>query len=258
MLFAKNIILVEGLAEQLLLPTMAKYCSRSFEDTHTTVIHVGGRYFDHFIKLFDTTNPNAINKKVACITDRDPTRKKKGPNEKLLECYPFEMNKDPATYDYKYSAEDKIIQYNTHPNIRFFSQDSILGKTLEYELMLRNPACTLLLTDGISNKDELTKLFTAFHAEEKTIETIKSEGIMRKSEENDRILDGLIACSGEQWRSKMKVQSLLAARYLNCVDKGSNALELALALEKNIKEREVAVLFRVPDYIKSAISWVCQ
>lgn len=41
------------------------------------VINVGGRYFDHFLHLFDSRNENTIPKKIVCITDRDPERKEK-------------------------------------------------------------------------------------------------------------------------------------------------------------------------------------
>jgi predicted ATP-dependent endonuclease of OLD family len=75
MLFAQKVILVEGIAEELLLPTMAKYLGCSLEDNHVAVINIGGRYFDHFIKLFDTSNSYSVPKKIACLTDRDPSRK---------------------------------------------------------------------------------------------------------------------------------------------------------------------------------------
>ena len=55
MLFAKRIIFVEGLAEQLLMEVFVKYVKgkdASLADYHVAVIGVGGRYFDHFLKLF--------------------------------------------------------------------------------------------------------------------------------------------------------------------------------------------------------------
>ena len=77
MLFAQKVILVEGLAEQLLMSIFAQYENKSLEDNHVAVINVGGRFFDHFLYLFDSTKPNTIHKKIICITDRDPESKKK-------------------------------------------------------------------------------------------------------------------------------------------------------------------------------------
>lgn len=78
MLFANKVIMVEGLAEELLLPVMANYMGFSLEDEHVAIVCVGNRYFKHFLKLFDTQESHfAIPTKVVCITDRDPVRKKK-------------------------------------------------------------------------------------------------------------------------------------------------------------------------------------
>jgi len=77
MLFAEKIILVEGLAEQLLMSIFAEHLNISLEDNHVAVINVGGKYFNHFLHLFNTSHPSAIERKIACITDRDPERKEK-------------------------------------------------------------------------------------------------------------------------------------------------------------------------------------
>lgn len=89
MLFAEKIILVEGIAEQLLISILAKYLNLSLEDNHIIVVNIGGRYFDHFLKMFNVRlNSSAVLKKVVCLTDRDPERKIG--NGKFHKCYPFE------------------------------------------------------------------------------------------------------------------------------------------------------------------------
>lgn len=70
MLFAQKVILVEGLAEQLLLSILARYEGFSLEENHVAIVNVGGRFFDHFLYLFSSTNPYSVIKKIACITDR--------------------------------------------------------------------------------------------------------------------------------------------------------------------------------------------
>src|SRR5699024_9855788 len=80
MLFADRIMFVEGITEQMVIPAFARKLECPLEDYYISVINLGGRYFNHFLKLFDEDNENAIRKKVAFITDRDPLRKKKTSN----------------------------------------------------------------------------------------------------------------------------------------------------------------------------------
>ncbi len=68
MLFADKVILVEGLAEKLLLPMFMEACNCSYEDEHISIVEIGGKHFEHFVELF---NNNNVRKKVLCITDRD-------------------------------------------------------------------------------------------------------------------------------------------------------------------------------------------
>ncbi|WP_341444363.1 ATP-dependent endonuclease [Petroclostridium xylanilyticum] len=98
----ERVVLVEGISEQLLLPIFANYLKSDLVDSHTAVINIGGRYFTHFLKLFDRDKSQyAINKRVAVITDLDPVRKEKGvKGSKFNSCYPFELNKD-SNYEYK-------------------------------------------------------------------------------------------------------------------------------------------------------------
>lgn len=128
MFFANKLIFVEGIAEELLLPVFARYLDKNLTDEHVLVINMGGRYFKHFLKLFDTNNPHTINKKIVCLTDIDPCRKKHGSDEAYEACYPYEYNIDADNYDYKHHADTEVIQYADHPNIRFYRQDVTYGK----------------------------------------------------------------------------------------------------------------------------------
>ncbi|MGY5343586.1 ATP-dependent endonuclease [Paenibacillus glucanolyticus] len=68
-----SVILVEGLAEQLTMSLFARYLGKDLESNHVSVININGRFFSHFLKLFDKTKQHTIHKPVACITDLDPT-----------------------------------------------------------------------------------------------------------------------------------------------------------------------------------------
>lgn len=254
MLFAQKVILVEGLAEQLLIPTLAKYADISLEDNHIAVINVGGRYFEHFLRLFDRQKSKfAIPKKVVCITDRDPERKKNEQAAKSEKCYPFEYNQSPSEWTYKNNATSSISEYEAHPKIRYFSQDEVKGKTLEYDLALYNPKTPMLIIEGMTNEGKLKDLMG--FDDTKNIDDYFAK--MNKSDEKERIDVGIKACP---WKVEDKKKAIIAAYYLNSIGKGENALDLSVALEENLSKKETSDYqdFQVPQYIKDAIEWICK
>lgn len=70
LLFARGVILVEGIAEQLLLPAIADQLNRSLAVNGVTVVNVGGVAFDPFVGLF---GPDRLSYPCAVVTDADPT-----------------------------------------------------------------------------------------------------------------------------------------------------------------------------------------
>ncbi|QGG46312.1 ATP-dependent nuclease [Heliorestis convoluta] len=264
MLFAKSIIMVEGIAEQLLLSCFADYVKKekhipvSLEDNHVCVVNISGRYFNHFLKLFyyaeqDPLRKSAINKRISCITDTDPTKRKIEKKAKNTKCFPFELQSNPKEYTYK--DESTVLfelkqKQKDHNNIRIFSQLKGKGKTFEYELAYWNPTCQLLLTDYVSNRNELESLMSLYldgKDLDEMLTRVKSEKLISK-----------IKAAPQTWEEKEKKKALIAARYLQSVEsnKGEHALELAYQLRKNL-EKGQPVSFRVPPYIEEAILWAC-
>lgn len=259
MLFAQKVLFVEGLAEQLLMSVFAKYLNKSLEDNHVAVINVGGRYFNHFLHMFDSTKPNTILKKIVCITDIDPEYKKHpvAPDEEdetkhFKKCYPFEFNVNIAEYAYQQNLTPAT--YSAHANISFYSQDSTYGKTLEYELVRCNPTLELLVTDVMKNQLEIKRLMAAYR-DGKGLGDITNQ--MKSSEENTRIKSGINA--NTTWDEKDKKDAVIASRYLNSVGKGENALELSRILLENLEKKGTAEYkeFNVPSYIAEAIESLC-
>ena len=253
MLFAQKVILVEGIAEQLLMSVFAQYENKSLEDNHVAVINVGGRMFDYFLHLFDSTKPNTINKKIVCITDRDPERSVKGESVSK-KCYPYEFNHDVAAYNYTSNPNASKYPIGANPNITFFSQDYSKGKTFEYDLVLQNPTLEILVTDSMTNQQEIKDLMRLFK-DYKPIADLVAE--LRDSVENTRIKDSI---SANTWDENDKKKAIIASRYLNSVGKGENALELSYNLLENLEKKNTPeyVEFIVPEYIKQAIDWICQ
>ena len=249
MLFARKVILVEGIAENLLMSTLARYDGKSLEDQHVAVVNINGRYFNHFVKLFNIeSSPNAIPKKVACITDRDPVRKKKEANCKFTVCYPFDLYKDNEHYEYSVNAEEEENAFRDHSSIRYFSQDANKGKTFEYELALCNPDLELLITESMSNQSEIKNMMGGDYAQAKV-----------KVKNNKKWDDVKTSIDNTDWEEDEKRRHLIAARYLSSLDKGENALELCLALEENFEleaGNEHKKIFNVPPYIHNALEWL--
>ncbi|WP_368495242.1 ATP-dependent endonuclease [Bacillus thuringiensis] len=251
--FARNLIFVEGLAEQLVIPEFATALGYDLTDTHTSVINIGGRYFEHFLKLFDTSkNPNAIEKRIACITDLDPVRKEKGrKGAKWVTCSVLALNNDIEKYDYN-SCSNLFVnksKSNSSNHIKTFTQKENESCTFEYDLILHNITCEKLITDSTSNQEEIRDLMLAYK-EDKSIndmlEYIKNKEYKAKKEielQNTPILDD------------DKKKHIIADRYLMSISKGELAQELAH--EISIMESSDNMIV-CPIYIKEGIKWICQ
>ncbi|WP_216827871.1 ATP-dependent nuclease [Alkalihalobacterium elongatum] len=259
--FAKNIILVEGIAEQLVVPEFARKLGLDLEDSHTTVINIGGRYFDHFLKLFDIEkSPYAINKKIACITDLDPVRKKlneessddtqdevDGDSSNWEKCQPIFLGLNNELYKYNKISNKLVNNSESYSsNIKVFSQPIGLSSTFEYELIRRNPTTNVFVTSSISNKKELTELFEMVNRNEALEEIIKR---IRKSKFKTELLDSFQSGVLEDHRDN-KI-ALLASRYLLSVKKGEAAQEIAYLISTDKED-----LISPPDYISEAIKWI--
>lgn len=283
MLFAQKVIFVEGLAEQLLISLFARYydiqakqefdlrqalvitdeiySTKTIEDNHVAIINVNGRYFEHFLYLFDEEKPNTIHKKIACLTDRDPTSKLKT-ESKFRKCYPFNYSQNLTLFDFKNNSSDNISKYAAHPNIRFFSQSENRGKTFEYDLVLFNPSLELLITESMSNATEIKELMTLYGDSTKQtndlLDKLPIGTTDNPNKQNIAIRDGINSCDWQNDDDKKK--AIIASRYLNSIGKGENALELAYALEDNLSKIGTSDYkeFTVPTYITETIDWICQ
>lgn len=248
MFFAKNLIFVEGLAEQLLLPIFAEKLGISLEDNHISIVNVNGRYFEHFIKLFNTdTSKFAIPKKVVCITDQDPIKKMK-PEGNWEKCYSFEINLEQESYEYKVTSNKTLENLQDLNKDFFYIATQKEGSTFEYEMLLENYKSSLFITESVANKELLKNLM-------ENVEEIKSnDDLLEKVNKfNESKLKALqikyIENSKEDIQQKTK--HIIASRYLASIGKGEVAQELAIVLNKDIE-------FNVPSYIKEALEWLCK
>ncbi len=244
--FARGIIFVEGIAEQLLIPVLAEQLNKNITDNYISVINVGGSTFKHFIKLFGAGIDNslkkfAINRKVACIVDTDPQKKN---SDSYKKCWPYELYLDNQNENYKkYSSVLENLLEKETDNVRIFYRKE-KGKTFEYDLAFSNPRCDKLVTDSCSYQNSVSKIMNNYNNYE-DISQFECE-------------DEFVEClKRSDWSKEDKKRALVASKYLNSIsrNKGEHAFKLQNKIRK-LSDDEKSI-FKVPDYIKNAIEWVC-
>jgi putative ATP-dependent endonuclease of the OLD family len=243
LLFSKGIVLVEGIAEQLLLPVLAEHLGCSLEEHHVALIPVGGLTFKHFLPLFGAglTVDQAkfsLTRPVACLVDADPSKKRTGTNEKLRNCYPYEVNQNQ---DYTYvplSAAINALETQKAGRENILIEHG--AKTLEYDLAFDNYTVALLVTAACTHAEPLRALLAD---PTKT----PDELAVRITQ----VRDGTNHLSSQQ-----RAAHVVAACYLDCIDKakGEHALALAKAL-REAKGTPALLGFKVPAAIARVIRW---
>jgi putative ATP-dependent endonuclease of OLD family len=70
--FARGVMIVEGDAENILLPTIAKLIGRDFTSHGVSIVNVGGVGLRRYAKIFQRDDDSkTLNVPVACVTDMD-------------------------------------------------------------------------------------------------------------------------------------------------------------------------------------------
>lgn len=241
MLFAGGIIFVEGMAEQILFPSFAKRLGLydKWMQKQIVVINIGGRYFAHFLKLYNSDKQGTLPIRIACVTDRDPVKKQKDKKGVRWEsCWPIEYDADKGNYEYNNHSVEFVNDFVNHKNIHYFSQ-SEKGKTLEYDIALCNANNVEIAVGSMKNHDEVKSMIEA-----------KTYGEVLAACEDDE-LKGMFA-NNTSWTDEEKRKGLIASRYLESISKGINALELSMEIEKENSQ------INVPQYIEDAIKWVLE
>ena len=233
MLFSKAVLFGEGLAEQILLPTLAEYACRSLDRSHVSMVRVDALTFKHFIKIFgagiqEERKKYAISRRAACIIDSDPTRiphvAPPGKSRRWIKCFPFEIDIEPTKYEYSSvsgAAANLISSAQDCANVNVYYNVTGKGKTFEYDLAYEN-----------SNSDLIF---------DETVEILDFDGLENST-----------------WVGEEKEKAKRAASYLTYVEggKGEPAFNLAEKLKENL-QAETRKEFNLPTHIKDALKWVC-
>lgn len=250
LLFANGVILVEGIAEQMMIPTLAKIVLKeqtegrnSLEDLGVSTINLNGIYFKHFMQLYcnvsksDDTEEEAVGENIpvrcAGITDLDPPKvlKKQVPDpekggetiEVSQDFTPYEGNMRDGT-NHAIKLVDSI---NKSTNARLYVSKY---KTLEYDLAMEGNNAALMY------------------------EVIAS--LWPKPQKGEsRIIQHCTALSKVDWTKKKPEDVAIAAfNILKRID-DDNIGKGLFAQVLTDKIRANSSTFSVPVYIKNAILW---
>ena len=248
MLFAKATVLVEGIAEQLVIPAIGRALGRSFDTHHVAVVRVDGLTFKHFLPLFGAgvvaeMQQYALRRKVACVVDADPCRRQtNNPKARWKSCFPFQLNRNAAQYTYR--AESGALTnvralVNGRANISVFNG----VKTFEYDLALANLGKAAIVTDAIDSHADLRTLSATPDPLPPGLEDVLAPDVT----------DDLAAVADPDKRKTLR----FAALYLICADgaKGAHAFALDKMLA-TFDTTTLATAFIPPPYIRQAIDWV--
>ena len=251
MLFAKGVIFVEGIAEQLLVPCLSQCIGRPIESHHVAVVAVGGVTFKHFLPLFgagedESLRRYALCRRVACMVDADPARKEKIKGARRQKCWPYALGRDCATYDY-FSVSGVVTNLQTMQDRSPGNIKICVGtKTLEYDLALANAQLPLLVTSSCEHEADLRALA-------ETSATVPASLQALLAGDGPDPFDALANCPDVATHR-------FATCYLLCSEdaKGEHAFVLERQLRENAAKPEAdRKPFVCPDYIKDAIHWTC-
>ena len=228
LLFAKGVVLVEGIAEALVMPELTRIVIRqlngaesdedrpeSLKDYGISVINMGGIYFKHFMQLFKGYTIDEDGHRIEC--DRIPMR-----CAGIIDCDPGrEAKPTPSNPCECGNPQHSLVQeLDNHPNCRLFSN----LKTLEYDLAMQDNNLQLM------SEVYLHTISTDGPNKEKAMKLVQKD--WTNSTERDK-------SDAAYWLLKHVSAS-----------KGEFAQLLAQELSRND-----AVSFSVPDYIEQAILW---
>ena len=162
--FARGLMIVEGDAENILLPTLAKLLGRDFGAYGVSIVNVGGVGLRRYAQIFIRRNiqtESCIKVPVACLTDLDVmpncapeiTGKVK-PHEDWPKGRRWKVKKDftQVELDQRRASIEKKAQGQ---NVRTFVSDSW---TLEYDLAFYGLAKEVWLASCLAQEDEKINL----------------------------------------------------------------------------------------------------
>ena len=244
MLFADNVILVEGIAEKLLMPLFMEKCGIPYEDENISIVEIGGKHFEHFVELF---NGNRVKKQVLCITDKD---------FKWIEDGVFQSKADYDSYEVPHI--EKLKGRFNIDNFEVFTQECG-GRTFEDELFLTNVSNDnvgdILFTMAIG--DALKEYYTAnkFNISDWIANIDALDGRVKKAVKPflDAYTDRIDA--GEELKDFYE-NLTFSQLFLHYVESSKGDIALQILTDEKLCGEDKKTKLIVPKYIQEGLIWL--
>lgn len=147
--FAKGVILVEGWAEEILIPSIAKAIGVNLTEKGVSVVNIGHTGFDHYAKIYLRKEEPYLTIPVAVITDADIREYKKilmlDENDKPIKDangknqYEY-VKRDADTFEQETQEEIVAINGKSEQKVKYFPAPKW---TLEYSLFKSSSLTTV-------------------------------------------------------------------------------------------------------------------
>lgn len=147
--FAKGVILVEGWAEEILIPSVAKAIGINLTEKGVSIVNIGHTGFDHYAKIYLRISEPNMKIPVSVITDSDIREYEKNANDFI--------KKDTITIQQE--TQQKLLEINgkSENNVKYFPAPNW---TLEYSLFKSES-----LADLFQNVAKVVHMHTDWHTD---------------------------------------------------------------------------------------------
>lgn len=143
--FAQGVILVEGDAENILIPSIARILDRDLTKYGVSIVNIGNTAFNRYSRIFKRTDGKELNIPVACLTDND-----------------IDLDAGLTPIEIEQNRVNKAARYDGQRVKTFVSPI----KTLEYDLSLGTLQQDLfrsaMLAAKLKNSDQYGVSFTKY------------------------------------------------------------------------------------------------
>ena len=229
--FAKGVAIVEGDAENILVPTLAKLLDKSFPDYGISIVKVGSSGLFRYSRILQRQDDTIIPIRVACIADRDIVPDSATKHMDIGK-RKVESGFEPGEIDEKIDR----IKRNDGGSVKTFVSPRW---TLEYDLAISG-------------------LGIQIHTAVKLAERVRSVGSL--SDEEKESTTQAAATEYEQWEKDGLDQAEIAAKiyeplYERRASKAETAQFLAEYLESN-PPSPADIRAALPGYLVEAIDYV--
>lgn len=125
--FAKGLILVEGDAENLLIPTIAKIIDRDLHKYGVSIVNIGSTAYKRYVRIFQRKNGDAFGMPISIISDLDI---------RSLEYYK-DQKETKKVYHITYDIKNKLFD-NFNDDVDWTHLPEVFFTTSEYEEYIDN------------------------------------------------------------------------------------------------------------------------